>query len=294
MQPYAEAVRGLPTGRLLEIDGQQISVERAGQGPPLVLLHGFGESTLSFAAVLPELAKRFAVVAIDLNGFGYTERPRDRESYTLAGQERLVLRVLDRLRPRPRPPRRTLLRRGPGALPRGAPSRAHRPAAADRQYAAALREPAPQSALSPGGGSRGWRRTPFALSDRVITAGLEKGLLRRCQGHPGAGAGVRGPPADRRRHRRLLRTRRPLHRTAVPDRPGGDSDADTGGLGRRRPADRGRGARRGALERAPQRELRRPPRLRPHPDGGVPAGVPRRGAAVPARGAGAAGQPGGP
>lgn len=97
MQPYAEAVRGLPTGRLLEIDGQQISVERAGQGPPLVLLHGFGESTLSFAPVIPELAKHFAVVAIDLNGFGYTERPRDRESYTLAGQERLVLRVLDRL-----------------------------------------------------------------------------------------------------------------------------------------------------------------------------------------------------
>ena len=97
MQPYAEAVRGLPEGRLLEISGQRISVERAGQGPPLVLLHGFGESTISYAAVLPELAKQFAVVAIDLNGFGYTERPKDRASYTLAGQERLVLAVLDRL-----------------------------------------------------------------------------------------------------------------------------------------------------------------------------------------------------
>ena len=97
MQPYAEAVRELPAGRLLEIDGQRISVEQAGEGDPLVLLHGFGESTLSYAAVLPELAKRFAVVAIDLNGFGYTERPRDRASYTLAGQERLVLGVLDRL-----------------------------------------------------------------------------------------------------------------------------------------------------------------------------------------------------
>lgn len=97
MQPYAEAVRELPAGRLLEIGGQQVSVERAGEGPPLVLLHGFGESTLSYAAVLPELAKRFAVVAIDLNGFGYTERPRDRASYTLAGQASLVLGVLDRL-----------------------------------------------------------------------------------------------------------------------------------------------------------------------------------------------------
>ncbi len=97
MQPYAEAVRGLPPERLLEIDGQRISVERAGEGPPLVLLHGFGESTIAYAAVLPELAEQFAVVAIDLNGFGYTERPRDPASYTLAGQERLVLAVLDRL-----------------------------------------------------------------------------------------------------------------------------------------------------------------------------------------------------
>ncbi len=97
MQPYAEAVRELPAGRLLEIGGQQVSVEQAGAGEPLVLLHGFGESTLSYAAVLPGLAERFAVVAIDLNGFGYTQRPRDRESYTLAGQARLVLGVLDRL-----------------------------------------------------------------------------------------------------------------------------------------------------------------------------------------------------
>ncbi len=97
IRPFAEAVRELPAGRLLDIDGRRISVEQAGQGSPLVLLHGFGESTLAFAPVIPELAKRFAVVAIDLNGFGYTERPKDRASYTLAGQERLVLSVLDRL-----------------------------------------------------------------------------------------------------------------------------------------------------------------------------------------------------
>lgn len=98
MRPYAEAVRELPEGRLLELDGQRISVERAGQGEPLVLLHGFGESTLAYASVLPALAERFSVIAIDLNGFGFTERPKDRASYTLAGQARLVLSVLDHLR----------------------------------------------------------------------------------------------------------------------------------------------------------------------------------------------------
>ena len=97
IRPYAEAIRELPAGRLIEIDGQQVSVEQSGSGEPLVLLHGFGESTLSFAPVLPELARHFAVVAIDLNGFGYTQRLRDPANYTLAGQERLVLGVLDRL-----------------------------------------------------------------------------------------------------------------------------------------------------------------------------------------------------
>jgi pimeloyl-ACP methyl ester carboxylesterase len=97
LRPYSEAVDELPDGRLLEIDGQKVSVERAGEGEPLVLLHGFGESTAAYAGVLPELSRRFAVVAIDLNGFGYTERPRDPARYSLEGQADLVLAVLDRL-----------------------------------------------------------------------------------------------------------------------------------------------------------------------------------------------------
>lgn len=96
MQPYVEAVRDLPAGRLLAIDGQRVSVERAGQGPPLVLLASASRRSPT-PRCCRKLAKQFAVVAIDLNGFGYTERPKDRASYTLAGQERLVLAVLDRL-----------------------------------------------------------------------------------------------------------------------------------------------------------------------------------------------------
>jgi 2-hydroxymuconate-semialdehyde hydrolase len=37
------------------------------------------------------------VVAVDLNGFGFTERPRDAEAYTLDGQVELVRRVMARL-----------------------------------------------------------------------------------------------------------------------------------------------------------------------------------------------------
>ena len=97
MRPYDEIAAGLPPESLLEIDGQRVHVEQAGTGQPLLLLHGFGASTLLWQKVIPGLARTRHVVAIDLNGFGWTERPKDPEAYTLAGQERLVLAVADRL-----------------------------------------------------------------------------------------------------------------------------------------------------------------------------------------------------
>lgn len=97
LRPWHEAARGLPPDRFVLVGEQQVSVEQAGRGKPLVLLHGFGESTYSFSRVLPTFATRFRVIAIDLNGFGYTQRPRERSAYTLAGQERLVIGVLDAL-----------------------------------------------------------------------------------------------------------------------------------------------------------------------------------------------------
>jgi pimeloyl-ACP methyl ester carboxylesterase len=97
MRPYAEVAAALPPESLVAVDGRRVHVVDRGEGEPLLLLHGFGASTLIWDPVLPELAARRRVVAIDLNGFGWTERPREREAYTLAGQERLVLGVADAL-----------------------------------------------------------------------------------------------------------------------------------------------------------------------------------------------------
>lgn len=47
--------------------------ERHGDGPPLVLLHGaFGTIESCFAGLLPELARHFEVVAVELQGHGHT------------------------------------------------------------------------------------------------------------------------------------------------------------------------------------------------------------------------------
>ena len=60
--------------------GAALCVERYGQGaPPLVLLHGFGTSSFYWRAVAPILARiPLTIFAIDLLGYGDSDRPRDR------------------------------------------------------------------------------------------------------------------------------------------------------------------------------------------------------------------------
>ncbi|MEO5898823.1 MAG: alpha/beta fold hydrolase [Ilumatobacteraceae bacterium] len=58
---------------------------RTGTGPPLVLLHGLGLSSRSWEPVIPALAERFDVVAIDLPGFGRSAMlPREVEPHPAA------------------------------------------------------------------------------------------------------------------------------------------------------------------------------------------------------------------
>lgn len=99
LRPFAQLLRELPAERFVEIDGpgggQRVYVEQAGEGEPLLLLHGFGASSYSWRRVIPELAGSYRILAPDLNGFGFTERPQALASYTRDGQIDLILRLLD-------------------------------------------------------------------------------------------------------------------------------------------------------------------------------------------------------
>ena len=72
-------------------------MEEAGQGDVILLLHGFGGSTFSWRDSFPKLAETHRVIALDLFGFGYTERPRRLRHYSRRGQLDLILGVLDHL-----------------------------------------------------------------------------------------------------------------------------------------------------------------------------------------------------
>ncbi|CAN0316233.1 unnamed protein product [Discosporangium mesarthrocarpum] len=47
----------------------------AGEGRPLILLHGWPQTSYSWRKVMPALAKRYKVVAPDLRGMGQTDKP---------------------------------------------------------------------------------------------------------------------------------------------------------------------------------------------------------------------------
>ena len=54
-----------------------LDVERHGQGPPLVLLHGFGASRFTFRHWVEPLARTHTVYLVDLFGFGAAPPPPD-------------------------------------------------------------------------------------------------------------------------------------------------------------------------------------------------------------------------
>jgi pimeloyl-ACP methyl ester carboxylesterase len=62
--------------KFLELHGDRIAYRDAGQGEALLLIHGMAGSSATWRAILPQLAKRYRVVAPDLLGHGESDKPR--------------------------------------------------------------------------------------------------------------------------------------------------------------------------------------------------------------------------
>ena len=61
--------------RTAEIDGARLHYMTAGHGTPLILLHGYAETSLMWKPIIPALAERFTVIAPDLPGIGDSDIP---------------------------------------------------------------------------------------------------------------------------------------------------------------------------------------------------------------------------
>jgi pimeloyl-ACP methyl ester carboxylesterase len=62
--------------KFLELHGDRVAYRDAGQGKVLLLIHGMAGSSATWRAVLPQLSKKYRVVAPDLLGHGESAKPR--------------------------------------------------------------------------------------------------------------------------------------------------------------------------------------------------------------------------
>ena len=59
----------------VKTSGAVINAVRAGNGEPLLLLHGYPQTLAMWHLVAPRLAEHFTVVAADLRGYGSSSKP---------------------------------------------------------------------------------------------------------------------------------------------------------------------------------------------------------------------------
>jgi pimeloyl-ACP methyl ester carboxylesterase len=66
----ADAPNGTIASHDAEVEGVKLHYMIAGHGTPLILLHGYAETSLMWKPIIPALAERFMVIAPDLPGIG--------------------------------------------------------------------------------------------------------------------------------------------------------------------------------------------------------------------------------
>ena len=59
--------------RFVDVRGARLHVAELGTGPPVMLVHGWPEHWWSWRALMPLLADRLRLLALDLRGFGWSE-----------------------------------------------------------------------------------------------------------------------------------------------------------------------------------------------------------------------------
>lgn len=77
----------------IQHDGRKIFYTEAGEGDPMVFLHGFPTSSWDWFKIWPALTARYRCIAFDFLGFGYSDKPTDHR-YTMHEQADITESVL--------------------------------------------------------------------------------------------------------------------------------------------------------------------------------------------------------
>lgn len=88
------------SSRFVSCTGLRWHIQQMGQGPLILLLHGTGASTHSWAELMPRLTQHATVLALDLPGHGFTDMPHA-SRLSLPGMADAIGAVLAQLDARP-------------------------------------------------------------------------------------------------------------------------------------------------------------------------------------------------
>ncbi len=83
--PPASLSRDWGERKSFDYHGIRINYYEAGQGPPILLLHGFGACAYTWRHLIPPLAADHRVFTLELKGFGLSDKPADGH-YAVADQ----------------------------------------------------------------------------------------------------------------------------------------------------------------------------------------------------------------
>jgi pimeloyl-ACP methyl ester carboxylesterase len=81
--------------KFLDLHGDRVAYREAGEGEALLLIHGMAGSSATWRSVIPQLSKKYRVVAPDLLGHGESAKPRG--DYSLGAFAVLLRDLLDEL-----------------------------------------------------------------------------------------------------------------------------------------------------------------------------------------------------
>jgi haloacetate dehalogenase len=78
-------------------DGVDVAYSSGGDGPPLVLLHGFPQTRAMWAQIAPALAQSRRAICPDLRGYGASGKPADLAGYSFRAMGGDILALMDHL-----------------------------------------------------------------------------------------------------------------------------------------------------------------------------------------------------
>ncbi len=94
---HDEAIKEFARGKIVTADNKKIHYIEKGAGRPVILIHGFLYNTIMWNKNIDELAKKFKVYAIDLWGWGYSQR-LDANAYSFDLYSRQVIAFMDAMK----------------------------------------------------------------------------------------------------------------------------------------------------------------------------------------------------